>query len=536
MNIIRAAHPDVAHSTTRMNGQDRGPYAQAACARRIARRLLTAVVSLSVMGATCVSTVVDATRAEAITNFPTATIAQDGLANVGQYGGECIAFAFNMIQQASGGTVTLPGTMAANGGYYQSYPSAGGVSVSVAAAQEGDVIQLYNPRDQKNYYNGMHTAIIVSNLGGGSFDVVDSNWNWTTTVKHHTWSNVPGYAAGFGLNVGIWQFGATNPFSYRLNGAPQVLSPSGNAVDLSHAWAGERATMVVNVINTGTSAWDSNVRVAVPDGSTSDLTDPGWFNSRRPAAVTGTVAPGQAYRFTFPVTIGLNPANSFVDQFNLVDEGVAWFPSASGFSVAVTDNNIGGFGVAMRHHGPGGYSLAPDGTVTAFGGAPALANTSSMWPDWDIARGIVLRSDDLGGYVLDGWGGLHQFGNAPAMSATAYWSGWDIARGIVLRSDNLGGYVLDGWGGLHQFGNAPAMSGTGYWSGWDIARGIVLRSDNLGGYVLDGWGGLHQFGNAAPISVNAYWSGWDIAKAVSLATDTSGVVLDGAGGAHSFGS
>jgi len=52
-----------------------------------------------------------------------------------------------------------------------------------------------------------------------------------------------------------------------------------------------------------------------------------------------------------------------------------------------------------------------------------LFNTGTTWPDWDIARGIVLRSDDTGGYVLDGWEGIHPFGSAPVLDVSAYWPG-----------------------------------------------------------------------------------------------------------------
>jgi hypothetical protein len=167
--------------------------------------------------------------------------------------------------------------------------------------------------------------------------------------------------------------------------------------------------------------------------------------------VVGTVPPNSSYTFRFPITVGAASA-PFIERFNLVDELVTWFPD-QGIRAAVSFQQIGGFGVVTRHLGAGGYQLGPDGAVTAFGGAPALANSAALWQGWDIARGLVLRSDDTGGYILDGFGGLHPFGSAPPMASTAYWQGWDIARGLVLRSDNTGGYILDGAGGLHGFGS-----------------------------------------------------------------------------------
>ncbi len=316
-----------------------------------------------------------------------------------------------------------------------------------------------------------------------------------------------------------------------------MLSSAGTSIDASHLWVHESGTMQVTVQNTGTQTWSSNVHLALPSGQSTSLLEPsagGWYSSARPAAVVGTVPPGGRYTFQFPFEVNTTAA-VFSQSFTLVDESVAWFPQ-SGPTITGALTTTVDRGVAMRHTGPGGYSLAPDGSVTPFGGAPALPNTATRWPGWDIARGIVLRSDDSGGYVLDGWGGLHPFGTAPAMPAGTYWQGWDIARGIVLRSDNLGGYVLDGWGGLHPFGTAPGMTVSKYWSGWDIARSLALTSDN-GGYVLDGWGGLHPFGSAAPPSTSpTYWNGWDIARSLVIVNNgTGGYTLDGWGGVHPFG-
>jgi hypothetical protein len=229
--------------------------------------------------------------------------------------------------------------------------------------------------------------------------------------------------------------------------------------------------------------------------------------------------------------------NSAVGQQTLTVSN--WHVAYPGFSYikwlhprAVRDNRA----VMVRHHGAGGYTVAPNGSITAFGGAPALA-PSATWPGQDIVRAAVLRSDDLGGYVLDLFGGIHPFGNAPAVGGSPYWPGWDIARDLVLRSNNTSGYVLDGYGGVHPFGGAPAVSASAYWSGWDIATGIAGYDDN-GGYVLDGYGGIHPYGDAPAVSGSAYWSGWNIARAIITTHDglgAGGYVLDGYGGMHPFG-
>ena len=199
-----------------------------------------------------------------------------------------------------------------------------------------------------------------------------------------------------------------------------------------------------------------------------------------------------------------------------------------------------GFQVTMTST-TSGFTLYGDGTVKDLSGNVV---SGAMWPGWDIARSLVVRSNETSGYILDGYGSvLHPFGGAPAISGTPYWSGWDIARSMVLLTDTSG-YILDGWGGIHPFGGAPTVNTNGFsWVGWDIARSLVVLPNHTGGYVLDGYGGIHSFaigGNAMPPVANNqsnyYWSGWDIARGFVLdAQGTGGYVLDGYGGIHSVG-
>ena len=274
------------------------------------------------------------------------------------------------------------------------------------APQKGDLLVISDAQVG-------HVAIITG-VSGGRLNFVGENQG---RAGGASWIPISGTTANSsawltGSTVLGWLRGSSSPFSmpfaYRLDGVT-TQNTAGGQVDLSHAWIGERATMAVTVTNTGTSVWDSNVRVGVPPQSTANLTDPGWLSQVRPAAVVGTVAPNSSYTFRFPITVGAASA-PFIERFNLVDELVTWFPD-QGIRAAVSFQQIGGFGVVTRHLGVGGYQLAPDGAVTAFGGAPALANSAALWPGWNIARGLVLRSDDTGGYILDGFGGLHGFGS-----------------------------------------------------------------------------------------------------------------------------
>jgi len=410
------------------------------------------------------------------------------------------------------------------------------------APQQGDVLSL---SDMSSFHTGSggHTAVVQSSSvdanGNGQLSVEEENAaaNGHDTVSVRNWVVQPLYRFSY-----IKWLHPTPAYTFRVLGEAQYAPDGHSPADLSHAWMGETGLLSVAVQNTGTATWRAGPSISVGTTQSTDLLySPGWVNPQRPAVLPAgvTVPPGGSYTFTFPFQVGVTSQASFVDHFDLVAEGVTWMPDA-GISFAVSFTKTVDRAVVLRHNGPGGYTLAPDGTISAFGGAPPLTS-NSIWPGWDIARGLVLRTDDLGGYVLDGCGGIHRFGNAPHLGdqSNHYWPNWDIARAIALRSDNLGGYVLDGWGSLHAFGNAPSLGdqSTHYWNGWDIARSVALTSDN-GGWVLDGWGSLHAFGNAPGLGDQSshYWNGWDIARSVaSVNGGAGGYVLDGYGGIHAFG-
>jgi hypothetical protein len=190
----------------------------------------------------------------------------------------------------------------------------------------------------------------------------------------------------------------------------------------------------------------------------------------------------------------------------------------------VAENPTGGY-----------YVLAPDGTVTAYGGAPYFGSPSLPGR---LARGIAATSDGQGYLVLDAYGGVHKYGSAThgalRRARGPYWPGWDIARDIELAPDGRGFAILDGFGGIHVAGSAPAFQ-PAYWKGWDVARSFAYSPDGRGLYLLDAFGGVHVAGSAVHRRTG-YWPGWDIARDIVVSPDTKGyAVLDGFGGVHRAG-
>ena len=133
--------------------------------------------------------------AMAVGSFANAAVADIALRYVGQWGGnacrdagkaqtgQCKQFANCIIVLAGGG-------YAGDGSndYAGSFIRAGGTEISEGQATKGDIIQWGSGTTR-----GKHTAIVVSNLGGSRFDVVDSNWGYplnNETVRHHTIANI----------------------------------------------------------------------------------------------------------------------------------------------------------------------------------------------------------------------------------------------------------------------------------------------------------------------------------------------------------
>jgi len=116
--------------------------------------------------------------------------------NLGDTWGQCKAFVQKVVRQA-GGSLDKE--------YQKCYLEVGRV-VQSNEATRGDIIQLNKASDPEAYYTGMHTAIVLENYGGNNFKVVDSNWNFDTTVRIHDW-NPYNMASTHGLQVHFYRLG-----------------------------------------------------------------------------------------------------------------------------------------------------------------------------------------------------------------------------------------------------------------------------------------------------------------------------------------
>ena len=90
--------------------------------------------------------------------------------------------------------------------------------------------------------------------------------------------------------------------------------------------AGQTVAASITLKNTGTKTWDSNTKLGTtqPRDRASPFADSSWLSSSRAAHVTGTVAPGGTFKFSFHFHAPAK-AGTYNEYFDLVQEGVAWF-------------------------------------------------------------------------------------------------------------------------------------------------------------------------------------------------------------------
>jgi uncharacterized protein YgiM (DUF1202 family) len=158
----------------------------------LAAILAVAVAVLSV-------TVAASSAAEALSRNP---IAQSALSYDGTWQGECWGWVQKVVFEATGRTVGFD--------YREGFFEAGAVEVSAADAQPGDIIQIARDSDTSPGadYAGLHTSIILANLGDSRFDVIDSNQNFDGLVHQRQGYDPAAAVARYaGLNYHIYRIG-----------------------------------------------------------------------------------------------------------------------------------------------------------------------------------------------------------------------------------------------------------------------------------------------------------------------------------------
>ncbi len=128
-------------------------------------------------------------------------IADEALKDLNTWQGQCFTWVKDVVERATGAQMGW--------GYRAGYIAGGAVEVPLAEAVRGDVIQLSNESisGTGTFYLGLHTAIVLENLGGGKFDAIDSNQNWDEVVRlRPNYDPVASAARYTGITVRVYRF------------------------------------------------------------------------------------------------------------------------------------------------------------------------------------------------------------------------------------------------------------------------------------------------------------------------------------------
>ncbi|MBI4744773.1 MAG: hypothetical protein HY776_08180, partial [Actinobacteria bacterium] len=270
-------------------------------------------------------------------------ISNDALANealshpIGSDGGTCKEFVkhvFNSVAAAVGSSLRI------GSGYRACYLNAGGVEVSGSDAVRGDFIQINKDSDPKNYYSGMHSAIVLENYHNGSFLVIDSNWNWDEKVRTHTW-NPTAYAISKGLSAHFYRLGTIAPPTPAY--AWQFISQTASK-DLVGLSPGETVTVTLTAKNVGSATWYKSGANPVRVGTTNPRERPStfanstWLGSNRPTGLpVDQVKQGETVTFSWTITAPSTPGE-YREHYSLVAEGIAWM-NDPGINYYIVVNN-----------------------------------------------------------------------------------------------------------------------------------------------------------------------------------------------------
>jgi hypothetical protein len=153
--------------------------------------------------------------------------------------------------------------------------------------------------------------------------------------------------------------------------------------------AGQVLPAYIELKNIGTATWDKETRIGTtePRDRTSAFADGTWIAPNRPAAVSGTVAPGGTYKFTFDLAAPMTPG-LYDEHFGVVQESVAWFSDSGQGGPPDTDLEVKiqvvagasssgstSSGSSTSSSGSGSTSTSSSGGASGTGGAGGATGT-----------------------------------------------------------------------------------------------------------------------------------------------------------------
>lgn len=239
------------------------------------------------------------------------------------------------------------------------------------------------------YYKYQYTLFFNDPYG-------DKNYQYPGPYGYDSAYDWPGYNNGW-MNLNtvhcyIWcRYDSTPPWQAEY--VANTFAPTMNANEIK--------TVSVTYKNTGTQTWTSMTRLATADPrGRSSLFNYNWLSNDRVVAVSGTVAPGSNYTFSFQVKAPTT-AQSYAEGFELVQDGVSWF-EGSGDNVTMYTTVI---------------ADAPPATPQNPSASPNSGSASLSWS--------AVGDSDLQGYNIyrATFGSAYTKINSTPVTSTSYTAG-----------------------------------------------------------------------------------------------------------------
>jgi hypothetical protein len=361
----------------------------------------------------------------------------------------CADFALWVWSQA--GVTNVSGLDAAAGSFYVYGQNNGTLSDTPAV---GDAVVF----DYSGGGVADHVAIVTQVNADGTIETVSGDWNGTGSTEAGFSStssvvlNEPAYAATVGTApsiMGMTISGFIAPVGLSADyGAAYVSQSFPLATSALTMTAGQTIPSYIELKNTGTLAWDSNTRLGTtqPRDRDSVFADSTWISANRPAGVSGSVAPGDSYKFTFDLHAPATPGTYF-EYFGVVEDGVAWFsdpgqggpvdsdlevqivvvagPGGDSDAGAVADSDAGnGTGGSASSNDAGSGSTGTTGSGPSAGQADDAGTLTSETPPSGAGAASGASASPGGGASPSGSGGGGGCAIAPASSGGGI--GWMI--------------------------------------------------------------------------------------------------------------
>ncbi len=249
-------------------------------------------------------------------------------------------------------------------------------------------------------------------------------------IPEYTSDKCP-YLASAWKHWEIWQYSSTGSVPgisghvdmNRLNGDAlrlQDLAANGyraSVVSIDYPKsleAGTSGAVVIELKNEGARAWTSKTKLGTSEqrDRKSPFAGPKWDAANRVLSIDGTVKPGQTATLKFTL-VAPDKAGKYVEHFNLVEEGIAWFsdivpgggPSddAIALSIEVKPASGGSSGGSGGSGAGGGGSSGSGGDASVAVGAGVGGGSSDIGvpiPNMNSKSSCAARPSETGGY---GW-------------------------------------------------------------------------------------------------------------------------------------